>query len=213
MRKGLTDITIILDRSGSMSSVATDTIGGFNRFLADQKSAPGEAMLSLNQFDHEYEAVYRAIDIKSAPDLTASTFVPCGNTALLDAIGRGIVETGKRLGDLADDQKPEHVIFVILTDGHENASKEFTRQKIFDSIKHQTEKYNWKFLFLGANQDAIAVGATIGIPTMDSLTYAANAKGTARAFESTSRVVTMARSGGNALYSTQDRTDQTNAGA
>ena len=185
-RENTTDITIILDRSGSMQTVAEDTIGGFNRFLEDQKSAPGEAVLTLIQFDDKYEAVYRAKPIAKARPLDHTTFVPRGSTALLDAIGRTIDEAGFRLSATPEKERPEKVIMVILTDGYENASRHFTMQKINEMISHQRDVYNWEFVFLGANQDAIATASQFGIAGDAALTYASTSTGTAAAFASMS---------------------------
>lgn len=122
----LTDITVVLDRSGSMSAVREDTIHGFNQFLRDQQKVPGEATITLNQFDDIFEHVLKASRIADAKPLDDRTFVPRGFTALLDAIGRSINETGERLKNMGEDQRPGKVVFVILTDGHENYSKLFT---------------------------------------------------------------------------------------
>lgn len=217
MRTDLTDISIVLDRSGSMESARTDTIGGFNAFLKTQKEAPGEALLTLAQFDDQYEIVHNGKAIKDVPNLTAETFVPRGMTALLDAIGRTINTTGARLSTLPEDQRPGKVIFVILTDGQENKSTEFTRAKISEMIKHQTEAYKWDFVFLGANQDAIQAGASIGVMAGNSMTYAANAKGTQAAFASVGATMGAYRGGDQTLkssfFSSDDRTAQAQAGA
>ena len=179
-KPGFTDISIVLDRSGSMHEIADDTIGSFNAFVADQGKAPGEVRLSLVLFDHEYDRVYDAVPLASVPPLTPQTYQPRGNTALLDAIGRTILATGRRLERMAEPDRPERVIFVILTDGHENSSREFTRDKVFAMISHQRDVYRWHFEFLGANQDAISTAGAIGIPAADSLTFGANPAGVAR---------------------------------
>ena len=160
MRTDLTDITMVIDRSGSMDSIKTDAEGGINTFIASQKSEPGEALLTLVQFDTEYEFVHNG-----TPIMQASRFklVPRGSTALLDAVGRAINETGARLAVLDEAQRPGLVVFVIVTDGQENASREFTREKIREMIEHQQIAYKWQFTFLAANQDAFAAGASLGI--------------------------------------------------
>ncbi len=178
MKEDLTDITIILDRSGSMETVRADTIGGFNAFLAEQKAVPGAATLSLVQFDNEYETVHSVTRIQDVPELTAQTFVPRGSTALLDAIGRTVIATGARLAALPEADRPGKVLLVIMTDGQENASAEFTRPQIFDMITHQREKYQWQIAFIGANQDAIATGKSYGIPASNSANYAHTGDGT-----------------------------------
>ena len=129
------DINIVLDRSGSMEAVKEETISGFNKFLADQQNQDGDATLSLVQFDDEYEVVHDAKNLAKVPALNARTFVPRGCTALLDAIGRTIVATGARLDALSEADRPNQVLFVILTDGLENASQEFSSKKIMKMIK------------------------------------------------------------------------------
>lgn len=215
MKENLTDITIVLDRSGSMQSVSTDTIGGFNEFLKSQKAAPGEATLTLAQFDDVYEIVHQGVNIQDVPDLTTETFIPRGYTALLDAIGRSIIATGSRLAALPESERPSKVIFVILTDGHENASKEMTRAKITEMINHQTKAYQWEFVFLGANQDAIQAGAAMGVSANNSMTYAANAVGTQCVFASVGKRMTSYRAGGQSMgfFEDEDREDQKKAGA
>ncbi len=214
MKQNHTDITIVLDRSGSMQSVASDTIGGFNTFLAAQRKAPGTASITLHQFDHEFETPIKAQDVQYAPELNAVTFVPRGNTALLDAIGRAVVDTASRMEAASPDQRAEKVVVVIITDGHENASREYTKAKVLEMISHQREKYSWEFVFLGANQDAIGTGSGLGISAANSMTYAANSVGTTKAFESTGLNLTAMRSGGAAsmAYSAKDRSEQLKAG-
>ncbi len=211
MSRDLTDINIVVDRSGSMNSIKDDTIGGFNAFLKTQQEMTGEAVISLHRFDDIYETVYEAINIKDAPKLDNTNFVPRGNTALLDAIGRTINSTGTRLAKLDESQRPDKVIFVIITDGHENASKEFTNEVVANLIKHQTEVYSWQFLYIGANQDAIAVGINLNISASNSITLAADAQGTRDVFESTSRNIASYRGSGQSTdlgYTVVDRERQ-----
>lgn len=215
MRMNHTDITIVLDRSGSMATVVNDTIGGFNRFLSDQKAAPGTAEITLHQFDDRFETVMNGVDVRMAAELTNKTFVPRGSTALLDAIGRAIQETGNRLATKSDRDRAGKVVFVIITDGEENASREFNREKVFEMIEHQKSKYSWEFVFLGANQDAIRAAAGIGINACSSITYAANAVGTEAVFRSLSSNVADYRVGASACanFSEEDRKKQAEAGA
>lgn len=194
MDNNYTHISIVLDRSGSMQSIADDTIGGFNKFLQDQKKVSGKATVSLIQFDDVYEEVYIGKDLQEAKELTKETFVPRNQTALLDAIGKTINKTGEWLKNIPEAIRPGKVIFVIMTDGQENASKEFTRTQIFDMIKHQTDSYKWAFVFLGANQDAIQAGASMGIGKGSSWTYSATSDGTKKAFFSMSSGVSSMRS-------------------
>src|SRR5690349_20776387 len=176
--KNKTDITIILDRSGSMESVKSDTIGGFNSFLSEQQKIDGEASLSLVQFDDQYEVVYEDKDIRDAAKLTEATFQPRGSTALLDAIGRTVNAVGGRLAALPEAERPDKVLMVIMTDGFENASHEFSAAQVSKMINHQREVYSWEFMFIGANQDAVLSANEIGIPAHAALTYAANSEGT-----------------------------------
>lgn len=194
MKANYTDINIVLDRSGSMSAVQMDTIGGFNTFLAKQKAEPGEATLTLHQFDDQFETTFDNVVLSEVPDLTSKTFVPRGWTALYDAIGMSIVKAGIRLGAMKEEDRPSKVIFVILTDGDENRSREYTGDKINTMIKEQTEKYNWDFVFLGANQDAIKTGSILGIKGGMSMTYSSNTAGTNAVFDSVATKMSSYRS-------------------
>lgn len=160
MRKDFTDITLVVDRSGSMEAIRQDAMGGVNRFILDQGEKPGEAVLTLVQFDTEYEFVHRAKPIKGVPQYVLT---PRGGTALLDAVGRAINETGERLAALPEANRPGLVVFVVMTDGEENSSKEFSKTQIKEKISHQQDKYGWQFVFLGANQDAFAEAGSMGM--------------------------------------------------
>lgn len=177
MKKNLTDITVVLDRSGSMSSIVEDTIGGFNTFVRGQKEAPGSAHLTLVQFDDQYEVNYTAKDIQKVQELNKETFVPRGMTALYDAIGKTINSTGERLRKMAEKDRPAKVIFVILTDGGENSSREYRLDKIKEMITHQESKYSWEIVYLGANQDAFAVGQSLGVQFSKTMSWHASSAG------------------------------------
>lgn len=214
--KNKTDITIVLDRSGSMESVKSDTIGGFNNFLSSQQQNETEAAISLVQFDDQYETLYIDKDIRQADKLTERTFEPRGMTALFDAVGRTINSVGQRLANLDEAERPDKVLMVIMTDGLENASKEFSAEKISDMIKHQRNNYNWEFMFIGANQDAVLSAKQIGIATAASITYAANAEGTNLAFAQMASKINAYRSSSapSALaFNDEDREEQYKAGA
>lgn len=160
-----TQIVVVLDRSGSMDSIAKPTVDGLNSFIKEQKAAKGEAYMTLVQFDNEYQIDYKSKPITEVQDLiNGVTFVPRATTALFDAIGRTINEL-----NTTDD-----VIFVIVTDGYENASREFN-QTVINSKIEEKKKAGWNFLFLGANLDAISVGASMGISASNSMNYNANA--------------------------------------
>jgi hypothetical protein len=169
MRSNLTDLTLIIDRSGSMASCKTDAEGGVNEFIKKQKEQPGDCTFSLVQFDTVYEFVHKARPIR---DVTlAYALEPRGNTALLDAVGRAIVEAGGRLKNTDEAQRPGLVVFVIVTDGQENSSREFTRAKVKEMIENQQSVYKWQFTFIGANQDAFAEAGAMGIPRSAAANY------------------------------------------
>ena len=180
--KNLTDITIILDRSGSMQSIKEATITAFNTFIKDQKKDGLPTNLSFIQFDDQYEKNYIEKDLHLAKELNAQTFEPRGMTALLDAIGTTIKSTKKRLKN--NEQSSDKVIIAIITDGYENASTKYSRKKIFKMIRKREEKDNWKFVFLAANQDAMEEGAKFGIHQDRAMTYHADNEGVHQAFAS-----------------------------
>jgi uncharacterized protein YegL len=206
MKQGYTHVSLVLDRSGSMSSIKTDTIGSFNEFIKGQKEDPSECTFSMIQFDDQYEVVHDFKKLADVPDLDGKTFVPRGSTALLDAIGRTINDTGKRLEKMAEADRPERNIFVILTDGQENCSKEFTKAMISDMIKHQSEKYNWQFIYLGANQDAIAEARDYGIKLGNAMTFAATGLGIDDTMKSVNCATKLYRGMSTAEYSTANVT-------
>lgn len=160
MRSDLTDITLVVDRSGSMQEIRSDAEGGVRAFIENQAKEPGEALLTIVQFDTEYEFVCKGVPIAQAPEFK---LVPRGSTALLDAIGRAMIETGQRLEAMAEQDRPGLVIFVVMTDGQENASTEFTRARIKEMTQLQQDTYNWHFTFLGADQDSFAEAQQMGI--------------------------------------------------
>lgn len=171
MNPDYTHITLIVDRSGSMESIREEAEGGVNSFLRQQAGEPGRAEVTLVQFDTEYERVFDAVPVAETPRYVLQ---PRGMTALLDALGRSIVETGERLADMPPDERPGLVIFVVVTDGMENASREFQRDRIRDMIEHQQSVYSWRFIFLAANQDAFAEGASLGLSASSSAPYTAD---------------------------------------
>lgn len=194
--KDATEIVCVIDKSGSMAPRQNDAIGGFNHFLQEQQKLPGEANLTVVLFDTEY-SIWPVRPIKDAPPLDAKNYVPSGATALLDALGKAINQLGVRLGGMPEDARPDKVIFVIITDGEENSSHEFTKGQISDMVKHQIEKYNWQFLYLGANVDAFSEAQNLGIMDKGMVAcYAANAIGTRSAYEGTSEAVSSYRSKG-----------------
>ncbi len=164
----LTHLYFLLDRSGSMGSLREDTIGGFDTFIAEQRTAPGRCRVTLAQFDNEYDEVYADRDIADVPSLV---LVPRGSTALLDALGRLVVTAGERLAALREQDRPGSVIVGVMTDGYENASRDWTHGRIKALIEQQSHGYGWQFLYLGADQDAIEEGAKMGFAAGKSMTY------------------------------------------
>lgn len=171
MNANLTDITLVVDRSGSMESIQSDAEGGVNAFIATQANEPGEALLTLVEFDDQYEFVHQGVPIETVPKYK---LVPRGMTALLDAVGRAINETGERLAKMPEPDRPGLVVFVVMTDGEENSSQEFTKAQLKKMIKKQQSKYNWHFTFLGANQDAFTEAGGMGIDADGIANYAAD---------------------------------------
>jgi len=188
MRSDLTDITLVVDRSGSMQERRADAQGGVNAFIQKQAEEPGEALLTLVQFDTEYEIVHSGTPIHKVPEYTLE---PRGATALLDAVGRAINETGNRLAAVEEADRPGLVVFVITTDGLENSSREFTKAQIKEMIQHQQEKYDWHFTFLGANQDAFAEAGGLGIRPASAAQYSMDK--VAAAYEGTAQKIARMR--------------------
>ena len=190
MNNDYTDINVVQDKSGSMAELRDETIGGFNTFLADQQKAPGVAKMTLMQFDTTFKLLYSGEDIKKVEPLTHATYAPGGGTALLDAIARTIITTGQRLEAMPEQERPGRVIVVILTDGQENSSVEYGghdgHKRVMEMIEHQTKTYNWQFLFIGAQQDAIQGGGRIGVAAANSISTANTSKGIRMAYAHTS---------------------------
>jgi uncharacterized protein YegL len=177
MNKNLTEIVFILDRSGSMSGLENDTIGGFNSFVKKQAEM-GLTNLTTILFDNKYEILHNGVNAKNVK-LTNREYFTRGNTALLDAVGKTINDVGKRLNETPEAQRPGKVIFIITTDGLENASEKFSYNDVKRMISHQSEKYSWEFIFMGANIDAVDEGNKLGIQADHSLNYESNSKGIA----------------------------------
>lgn len=159
MKEDYTDIILVVDRSGSMQAIQKDAEGGVNAFIQQQAQQPGTATLTLVQFDTDYEFLHQGTPIDQVQEYSLQ---PRGATALLDAVGRAINETGQRLANMDESERPSLVLFVVMTDGLENSSREFTKERIKETIEHQETKYSWHFTYLGANQDAFAEGGGMG---------------------------------------------------
>lgn len=194
MKKNLTEMVFILDRSGSMMSLTEDTIGGFNSMIENQKKEEGEAFVTTVLFDDQYELLHDHININDIQPITNNEYYARGMTALLDAVGKTINSVGNRLNATPEDERPDKVIFVITTDGMENASREFAKSKVKEMIEHQQSKYSWTFMFLGANMDAVGEAESLGINTDFARTYTADTWGTQSVYTAMSCAVSCARS-------------------
>lgn len=197
MNNDLTEIVFILDRSGSMQYLTKDTIGGFNSFIENQKKEVGEAKLTTVLFDDKYEILHNGVDIKNIKPITEKDYYTRGMTALLDSIGKSISDVGDRLNKTNENDRPSKVIFVITTDGEENSSKEFNQSQIKEMIEHQKNIYNWNFIFLGANIDAVGVANSFGISSQFASSYTASSVGTDALFTTMSKTIGNYRGTGN----------------
>ncbi|MBB2989659.1 hypothetical protein FHR72_001122 [Mycolicibacterium iranicum] len=166
--QNLTLIAFLLDRSGSMQSIKSDVVGGFEAFLAEQRAGDGDCRVTLAQFDDEYEVVYRAVPVNEVPPLVLN---PRNSTALLDSMGKLITDTAAEIAALAEDDKPGTVVIAIMTDGLENASQEWSRPAIKSLVEQQTNEFGWEFLYMGADQDAVEVGKDLGVKAEQAVTY------------------------------------------
>ena len=208
MNKNLTEIAFILDRSGSMAPVTEAAITGFNEFLRDQQKTEGQARLTLVLFDNEYLVPLDCIPVQEAVALDTTTYIPRGSTALLDAIGTTIDRLGTRISTMPEPDRPRQVIVAIFTYGYENSSEKFTWKDISHKILEQTNTYKWQFLFLGANQDAIATAANLSIAAENASTYVGDNGGTYSSNKAVSRKMSALRkrsSGAN--MSAQEHSD------
>lgn len=193
MRKHLTEIVFILDRSGSMSGLEQDTIGGFNSMIKQQKNAEGEALISTILFDNVSEVLHDRINVKDIQPLTGHDYMVRGCTALLDAIGGAIHHIGNIHKYARREDIPEHTMFVITTDGMENASRYYSSNKVKQMIERQKIKYGWEFLFLGANIDAVETAGLFGIDEDRAVNYQCDSEGTALNYEVISEAISAVR--------------------
>lgn len=196
-----TEIIAILDRSGSMASLTDDTIGGYNTFIKEQKEEEGECDVTLTIFDTEYIIVYKGKPVKEVPELTKDVYFARGSTALLDAVGRTLQETGARLSAMPENERPGKVIVLIITDGMENASREYTADQVKKMVEVQEKEYSWKFLFFGANMDAVNQARGIGIRADDSIKYGSGSVGTSNLYGGVSKGVRRMRRQSNTEWS------------
>ncbi len=193
MKKNLTEIVFILDRSGSMAGLESDTIGGFNSMIAKQKQTEGEALVSTVLFDNVCEVLHDRVNIQKIAPITERDYTVRGCTALLDAIGGAIHHIGNVHKYAREEDVPEHTLFVITTDGMENASRRYSAEKVKQMIEWQKTKYGWEFLFLGANIDAVETARHFGIGADRAANYRCDSKGTALNFEVLSETISMVR--------------------
>lgn len=207
MDANYTDITIILDRSGSMFSIKPDMEGGLNTFIEEQKKVEGKCLVTLHQFDYDYDTVFENKTLTETPKIVIH---PRGGTALLDAIGKTIDNLGSRLKKMSESERPGKVIVMIITDGEENSSSKFNKSQINEMISHQQEKYNWQFIFLGANQDAIEEASSLGILRSNAMTFAYSGLGAQASMNSVSNNIGAYRSGTvlSASFTPEDRKTQ-----
>jgi hypothetical protein len=184
MKDNSTHLAILVDRSGSMSAIREDAEGGLKTLITEQRELPGELTIELFQFDTKYEKV---------DDIDGWTLQPRGMTALLDSMGKAIAEVGEGLAARPEEERPSKVIFVVVTDGLENASREWTREKVFEHVKRQSDEWAWQFVFSAANQDAVASGSSLGI--RNNMNYQHTGAGTRSAYSSMSASIGSFRGG------------------
>ena len=193
MKKNLTEMVFILDKSGSMAGLEADTIGGFNSMIERQKQAEGEALVSTVLFANDSTVIHDRADLREIGPLTERQYYVGGGTALIDAIGGAIHHIGNVHKYAREEDRPEHTVFVITTDGMENASRRYTSARVKDMVKHQQEKYGWEFLFLGANIDAVETAARYGIGEDRAVNFHNDAVGTAINYAEVSEAVRTVR--------------------
>lgn len=193
MKKGLTEVVFILDRSGSMSGLEADTIGGFNAMIQKQKKEEGEAFISTVLFDDTADVLYDRVPVDKVEPMTDKQYYVRGCTALLDAVGGAIHHIGNVHKYAREEDRPEKTLFIITTDGMENASRRYSYRKVKEMVERQKERYGWEFLFLGANIDSIAVAGRFGIDADRAVNYESDRKGTALNYEVLSATVSAVR--------------------
>lgn len=199
MKKNYTWIVFCVDKSGSMNSIKKDMIGGFNAFIKNQRNVNlGDCKVSFYQFSTTYDVIFEDVDLQNIKDLTENSYIPAGGTALYPSLGKTIENVGKRLSLTDEKDRPSKVLIVTITDGEHNSNLEgnayqFNASQIKQMIEHQTQVYNWDFIYLGANQDSWAVGQNMGNVKGTTLNYVASAAGTKTMFENLTKSTTKYR--------------------
>lgn len=196
MKKNLTELVFILDKSGSMAGLERDTIGGFNAMLDKQKAQAGECRITTVLFDHRYELLHDRTDIRAVRPITAREYRVGGSTALLDALGKTIHKIATAQKNTSEPFRAKRVMFVIITDGEENASREYAAKEVKEAIRRQKSRYGWEFIFLGANIDAVETAERFGIDAGRAANYVPDSQGTALNFRAMSETVSAFRACG-----------------
>lgn len=193
VKNGITELVFILDRSGSMSGLEADTIGGFNSMLEKQKKEEGKTYVTTVLFDYEADVIHDRAELKDVVPMTRDTYFVRGSTALFDAVGGAIKHISKIHKYARREDVPENTMFVIITDGMENSSKRYSRSKVREMIEHEKEKYGWEFIFIGANIDAAETAESFGIGRDRSVDYIADSEGTQTVYEAVSMNISNVR--------------------
>lgn len=208
MKKGLTELVFILDRSGSMGGLESDTIGGYNAMLKEQSKMDGEVVVTTVLFDDAYELLHDRINLRGVKSITSKEYFVRGSTALLDAVGKTIQKLINVQRNTSEDEKAEKVLFVITTDGMENASREYSYAKLKAMIEHQKSKYGWDFIFLGANIDAVQEAERFGIEQSRAVQFHNDEKGIALNYQAVSEAICEMRACGNISESWKKTIDE-----
>ena len=208
MKKGLTEMVFILDRSGSMAGLEDDTIGGFNSMIERQKQAEGEAVVSTVLFSNVSSVLHDRVDVRQIAPMTRKEYCVGGTTALIDAIGGAIHHIGNVHKYAREEDRPEHTVFAITTDGMENASRAYTADRVRDMIGRQKEKYGWEFLFLGANIDAVETASRFGIGEDRAVNFHNDSRGQALNYSQVSEAMLRVRMGAKLDRSWKDKIEE-----